>query len=871
MPVAFAHIPPQHLDDIANCWVLTPNERLAREFSTAFDLAQAESGAVAWPSLTCMSLGRFWLKQFLWLQDMGLAAQKLIPQNDINLRFQQNAPANYAQQTRVAVSAWQQTRAYDIDLRSPQMANERSGYFVQWCQHAMPESVDEAVVEADLPRLLVPFAQEIAAAAQQRFLLIDIEHLTPAESEFFQRLQRADHGDVNLLQAGHWHSGFDRDLGLMSQTGAAHEALPTVTMHGFDSLGEELMAAADWAKEQQRKNPEASIGVVVPDLSGNYDRVLRQFSATLSPHSDSRSPTFDLSGGKSLASQPVWQHARIFLQWLTQPADQSTLAPLLHSPFLALPWCQDLQQQWPSWATRKLGISALLTDESYHSLRERIAKLPNKARLDVWIRQVNELLDCVAWPRTQELGSIQFQAAQRIREVLSELTANPDPALISFANAMELMDWALDQTFAPQRQASNIQILGLLETTGLSFDHLWVCGMSAEQFPGKATLPSFIPRQVAVTHGLPRCTQDQELAFAQRTLASWVSRAGQLQMSYTWILNGAEVKPTPLIAPDELGSQPSNREVTPLNRRHPLMNPSGVPLQTEDDCFGSPMPPGPVPGGSQLLELQAQCAFSAHAIFRLGLGQDMEPRDFLNPMERGITLHRVLERLYQQFPDPEIAWQQSESVLPDLCTEALSRYSHLPQSFVAAELTRLQQLIAEFLALERQREHFQVLETERRYVLELGSLSFTLRIDRLDQIDDQIIVIDYKTGRVSISGAQHDLVSPQLPCYSLIRDDIAGVYYAQLREDDCKLVGLAEDDQQLTQTKQRKIKTTATDIPWQQQRDHWQRQLDGLASDIAAGNAEVNPLPQACRYCHLSPLCRVDEKSQASDPLRGQP
>ena len=60
------------------------------------------------------------------------------------------------------------------------------------------------------------------------------------------------------------------------------------------------MAAAQWCAEIHQANPEAKIGVVVPDLSTHYDRVLRQFAATLSPERDSRDPIFDLSGGKSL-------------------------------------------------------------------------------------------------------------------------------------------------------------------------------------------------------------------------------------------------------------------------------------------------------------------------------------------------------------------------------------------------------------------------------------------------------------------------------------------------------------------------------------------------------------------------------------------
>jgi ATP-dependent helicase/DNAse subunit B len=171
------------------------------------------------------------------------------------------------------------------------------------------------------------------------------------------------------------------------------------------------------------------------------------------------------------------------------------------------------------------------------------------------------------------------------------------------------------------------------------------------------------------------------------------------------------------------------------------------------------------------------------------------------------------------------------------------------------------------LSLEAQRRPFEVLQTEERYVLELGNLSFALRIDRLDKVDDAIVVIDYKTGKVSVGGVQDTLLAPQLPCYSIIREDIAGVYYAQLRDEDCKILGLGNNEEQLVEGKNRSIKTSVTVVDWQQQRSQWAEQLGALAKSIEAGDAAVNPQTNACRYCHLKSLCRVDEKRQNASEI----
>ena len=44
---------------------------------------------------------------------------------------------------------------------------------------------------------------------------------------------------------------------------------------------------------------------------------------------------------------------------------------------------------------------------------------------------------------------------------------------------------------------------------------------------------------------------------------------------------------------------------------------------------------------------------------------------------------------------------------------------------------------------------------------------------------------------------------------------------------------------------------------------HWRSTLTRLASAYVAGEAAVDPLPQACTWCHLSTLCRIHEHAPA--------
>ncbi len=55
---------------------------------------------------------------------------------------------------------------------------------------------------------------EIAQNLNQSIVLVDVEHLSPAERDFFSLLNRTRENSVNLLQQDVWLPGFPNDLGL---------------------------------------------------------------------------------------------------------------------------------------------------------------------------------------------------------------------------------------------------------------------------------------------------------------------------------------------------------------------------------------------------------------------------------------------------------------------------------------------------------------------------------------------------------------------------------------------------------------------------------------------------------------------------------
>ena len=193
------------------------------------------------------------------------------------------------------------------------------------------------------------------------------------------------------------------------------------------------------------------------------------------------------------------------------------------------------------------------------------------------------------------------------------------------------------------------------------------------------------------------------------------------------------------------------------------------------------------------------------------------------------------------------------------------RWRGLPVLVRAAEGARLARLLRAWLGIERTRPPFAAESIESRSTVELASLSFHVRFDRVDALaDGGIAIIDFKTGLAERPARWFDARprATQLGMYVLARREaqpdveVRAAAYAQLRPDAVAAVGLAGDAGAwpgLTEV------STCNFADWAALEAWWRSQLGALAAEIASGRAVVSPRqsPLACRTCGLQPLCRI--------------
>jgi RecB family exonuclease len=160
----------------------------------------------------------------------------------------------------------------------------------------------------------------------------------------------------------------------------------------------------------------------------------------------------------------------------------------------------------------------------------------------------------------------------------------------------------------------------------------------------------------------------------------------------------------------------------------------------------------------------------------------------------------------------------------------------------------------------------------------LGGLSLHGRLDRLDEIDDAHVVIDYKSGgAIAVSAWQVPRPRmPQLPFYALAmvqqKFNLAGVSFAMVRKGESKFKGYLREKNLLPCTDP--AKRTFDGMPFDEYAAKWAEELERIARSFVQGDAAVDPkIPpgrsgSSCEHCHLMALCRIGDL--AYDDIDGE-
>lgn len=680
-------------------------------------------------------------------------------------------------------------------------------------------------------------------------------------------------------------------------------------------LHAECQAIAFWAQQHLCRKPNARLGIVVPDLA-NYQYPLQDaLEDRLDPEHQIGSPLnqerpFNVSLGRPLAATPITQTALTLLQIIASPNDieQRSLSSLLLSPYWSqgraersaqarldaayrssVAMCAPLRRyvDFANWFLAEHLITAPYLSQHLTAIARAQHNLRGDKTLSEWCRLFESFLHGCGWLFEGRLNSVEFQTRQAFLETLSELgrlDQITDPCPLNDAVGL-LNQLCQDRLFQPKTRGNPpIQILGILESTGLHFDALWVAGLTEIHWPPPARPNPLLSIAAQRKQNAPNASAAVQLEFARVIQERLLHAAYEVTLSSPSRESDTELHPSSLIA--DIPLAPLD-DIPPLPWVEAFLNRQPNALMQIADASAPAVESGMrVRGGTSLLRAQAICPAWGYFQYRLGANPLKTPLDGLDARQRGTLVHNALEAFWTKVRDLSTLQQLAQAGLSDAIYQAVSEALAMHQADkrneplnprpLTLERNRLCRLLESWLRLESEREDpFRVLHLEHEFKEQICGIEVRMFIDRIDQLHDgRILIIDYKTGAsIDIKNWGNDrLTEPQLPIYASIAPledgKIAGVAFAQVHLSKLGFRGIGDnirspaglDD--LQSPKARKIFDNLRFPDWYHVLDHWRQSVENIATEICRGDASVRfDNDKDLIYCDVLPLLRLAERT----------
>jgi ATP-dependent helicase/nuclease subunit B len=716
-------------------------------------------------------------------------------------------------------------------------------------------------------------------------------------------------GEIVLAGFDELRPQFQLMLRTLEQAGCrtTHLAAPelepaSIELHSCADTEAECRTASIWARHILQNDPAAHIGIVVHDLAACRSLVTRALDESLQPQTRlpcdaATAPPYNVSLGFALARTPLIHDALQCLELGSGPVEWTVVSALLRSPFFAGAEVeQDARARLDARLRRRGFVRLGLNDLCYWAetagdcpqLLTRLQRVkaclqsqPRRQSAGVLAAAISQFLNAIGWSHGRTLDSREYQTVQAWWDLLAAFASlEAYTTEQSWRDALtRLRTMAGQKLFQPQSVPARVQVLGMLETSGLSFDYLWIMGLHDGQWPASPRPHPFLPVQLQRHYNMPHAGAERELRFARQMTQRLLASAAHIVISWPAREGDSELRPSPLFHDVALADQRIEPELELMH--HVQANTMGI--EKFDDIRPPPLAELEQPrGGTAVLKNQAACPFRAFATHRLHATAPDEPEPGLNALARGSLMHAVMQAIWETLSEQSALRQEQialQSVVMTCVERAVSGWEQdnhypLPPRFRTVECARLTALALEWLRLDAERTDFTVEAREAEQSIDIGGLHLHGRLDRLDRLPDgRCLIIDYKTGNVDpkvwLDERPDD---PQLPLYALAhREQLAGVAFAQLRVGDMKYAGVASHTGLapglVTVAEWKTRPADCDDLP--ALLDYWQAQLTDLAAAFRAGVADVDPKDprRTCTYCDLGPLCRIDELSQGRHDL----
>lgn len=843
--------------------VVTASRRLARELAAEVARSQVAAGERAWRTPAIQAWAD-WLRRLLQAAERpdGLPTRIDVHHERILwercLRREVGDPLpNTGLLVRQARDAWRRLRQFRVPLDECVRAatgRDQKVFARAAAGYASILERESWIDEAGLPDLVRHLVRERRVQLPPRLTLAGFGRVVPQVDALLDTVRAA---------------------GSRAESAATPAAAADPQLHRFDNFESELRVAGAWARGRLQNGPDRRVAVVVADLEQETSRKARLVREGFVPgwqtggerHRDAVNVPF----GRGLGEYPACAIALTVLRWLTGALPSRDVSLLLRSPFVGGDDAGDRSRlelalrdvparSWtPQSYVREFGGGP---DAPRPDWIERIAAMgrqreaaPARQPASGWARSFADALGAAGWPGPEPLDSAGFQLVNRWRELLNEYAGIDlvSPPLGAAEALSRLRTMAGETAFQAETEQALVQLLGPREAEGMEFDAVWLGGFTAANWPPPRRPSPLLSRTLQRDRNMPGADPEESLAAAERLLASLLAAAPEVCCSYAALDGDAEQMPSGLLAGVEaVGGDPA---ADPGWHAAAQVGSVATVVGPRD-----PVPPvgdgETVSGGARVLQLQTEDPFAAFVYGRLGVGRLPAISGGLSSGFRGLLIHDALRRLYSAKPDRESirGWAETEvreraaAAAADAVERPARNADAVLRALLDLERERMGRLLAEVVALDRERAPFAIVAVEAEIGATIERVPLRFRIDRIDrEANGGLVILDYKTGAkkrfLTREGAPADL---QLVAYAAaLTGTVAGLALVNV---DSRAVALDGAGEALT-----------PDPGWPDTLAAWQREVEAAARALQRGDVRLADLHDVQGSRPLALLSRVAE------------
>ncbi len=838
--------------------ILAPNAELAAALFDAIERAQQQAGRELWPTPKVRDFGSWAREQYSLRHALDEALPRQLSDIEERELWRQVIDAADASHdlldiglaARAARRARRTVLEYGIPWRRLSAeATEETEIFLAWNRafETRCREMDCVGSEVRLQELRPP---------TEPFVWIESPGWRPAARQWLSAHARA----------------IASEPGMQARSAVLHASAP----------GRELASMAAWMQDRMSADAGFRAWIFVPGLSQRRAQIEDAFDAM---PGEARAARYAVAGGTPLSK---YAPVRAALQLLQASVGAVTFVQF--SNLLRAAELQDsehdagaaaridlaLRRYGPHESTLsgwlKLaddlaahgGLNAAAAVQRLRTALQVLESAKPAQRMSDWIGAWVGALNAGPWCMRQRWSSVEFQAAQRFRELLAALAGAETffgPQRRDAAQRI-LARSANETAFQPQTGIPPIWISGQPMDPWLQYDAVWLCGMSETQWPPAVEPVAMLPVALQRAFGVVAADADSQLAMSRELLGRWQQRGEQCIFSFADSAEGHAALPSPLLpraaGPLDVPEAPAQPHWRALKAQAPAM-------QKFTDLKAPPFSPDERTRGVATLRAQSRCAFRGFAEIRLAAERLEQPVPGFNDRERGELVHHALQEIWTELGTSEVLRILEPAAQDALlqraasgAVQAVSRRRDPGPRWRQRERKRLGDLLGKWLSVERGREAFVVESLEGEAQLaRFAGLALKVRLDRVDRLaDGSRVLIDYKTGSAAVDWRGERPDNPQLPIYALLQPQaLVAVAYGKVN---------AADPNFLAETERRNVFKPGGKVTLLEEQSSlaallgiWSQRMEALAAAFVAGHAEVAPTALACRTCALQGLCRV--------------